>query len=140
MVTQIPNRYWEASLMQVAYRNANALAFHSVDTKNKYFSNSLRDFRLYVIKCTHQSAVQELHEIYDVYVCKFCRSTSVVGLCNVRPAKPYRPASEGILSIINIVLFEIFVDSVECNQGCSGMGTRGNGVFTPFARFALKCG
>ena len=27
----------------------------------------------------------------------------------------------------------------ECSQVCSGAGTRGNGVPTPFSRFALKC-
>jgi len=26
----------------------------------------------------------------------------------------------------------------ECHQGCSGAGTCGNGVPTPFSRFALK--
>jgi len=77
--------------MQVAYKNANALAFHSIDIKNKHFSNTLRDFSLYVISYKRQPVAQELLEIHDVYARKFCRSTSVVGFSNVRPAKPFHP-------------------------------------------------
>ena len=36
VASQIPERFWEASLVQVVYKNATAVAFHSVE-KNKYF-------------------------------------------------------------------------------------------------------
>jgi len=77
--------------MQVAYKHATAVAFHSIDIKNKYFVNTVRDFSLYVISCIRQPVVQELQEIHDVYPRKFCRSTSAVGFSNVRPAKPFHP-------------------------------------------------
>jgi len=52
-------------LVQVAYKNAAAVAFHSVnDIKSKHFSNVLRDSRVYIISCMCQPVAQELDKIH----------------------------------------------------------------------------
>jgi len=47
----MPNHLWEAGLEQVEYKNATAVAFHTVfnDMKSKDFSNASSDSSIYVI-------------------------------------------------------------------------------------------
>jgi len=69
------------------------------DIKSKYFSNTLRDFSVYIICCIRQLVVQELDKIH-VLVClharTFCRPTSGVGVLEQgwaisRPRATYIP-------------------------------------------------
>ena len=77
--SQIAERFWEASLVQVAFKNATAVAFHSVE-KNKHFFKRFEALCLYAISCIRQPVAQELDKIHVLYVRTCCKPTSSVGV------------------------------------------------------------
>jgi len=81
---QIPERFWEASLVQVVYKNATTVAFHSVEY-NKYFSNTLRDFAFAL------SAVYVNQSLKNWTRSKSYMCTSFVNLLRVSGSPSYHP-------------------------------------------------
>jgi len=66
-----------SSLVQVAYKNATAVAFND---KIQTFSNTLRDSGVYIMGCIRQPVVQELDKFHVLHERKFCRPTSGAGV------------------------------------------------------------
>ena len=103
--SQIAERFWEASLVQVVFKNATAVAFHSVE-KNKQFFKRFEVLWFYAISCIRQPVAQELDKIHVLYVrtCVNLLRESVSP--NYKPARqiwpgqPFQPALENILSFI----------------------------------------
>ena len=91
--------------MQVAYKNATAGAFHSVEKKQTFFKR-VDGLCLYAISRIRQPVAQELDKIHVLYVRKFCKSTSGVRVSKlppsgqIRPRKSFQPAREGFLTLI----------------------------------------
>ena len=71
-----PKCLWKTGLVQVAYKNATAVAFHSVQW------HKIQTFfkRVHVVSCRRQPVAQELAKIHVLHARKFCRPASGVGV------------------------------------------------------------
>jgi len=68
--------------VQVAYKNATAVAFNSVHWNKiqTFFKRVEGPYSLYITSCIPQPVAQELDKIHILYAGKFCRLTLGVGV------------------------------------------------------------